>query len=961
MRKFLLRIRFWLIPAHSRREKLYHNLRLSWLVASNSGKRTFFLNRLPAWKRTLTTPQPRAIVLNQAVNAYRDWCHQHQAHKSELEAQQKSQADFRVRPLFSILMEIEDPDPERLNEVLKSIQAQTYPHWELCLVDCSSNRKQVSKYLEQLAGQDRRIKIKVPPNNDDAALHLNRALEMAGGEFVLLLEQDDLLAPVTLYAVANQLNQHPALDILYFDEDKISADGHQHHSPWFKPTKLSPDLLLSVNYLQHAVIRCSLIKESGGFDPSLPGAQAWDISLRLVEQGATTLHLPQVLYHARETSSPPELITSAAASRAAQSLPILDAVKACLEGHLHRLGYSQATVDFPSPHLTHVRWALPFKKASIIIPTKDNLDKLRPCLESIFTHTHGSNYEILLVDTGSSDPETLEYYRTLASRPEVNLIFDKRPFNFHRVCNLGARHASGEIFVFLNNDTEALGPEWLEELVGWAERPEVGIVGARLIRPDGTIQHAGLIIGLGGHGSHVFDGGREDQTGPFGSPDWYRDYQAITGACLAIRRELFEALHGFDEAYQVGYGDIDLCLRAVDAGYRVVYNPFARLLHHEGATRGFSQPPSDVLRASVRMMGRIQAGDPYFNPNLSRYQRVPAVAQAKEPPIPELILRILREFDLVSYDDLNAVDPLRWQVQLPFPARASANQKRLLVVSHELTRTGAPIILWQLCTVLAQTGYQITLLAPEDGPLHDNYIESKIPVLILPSLLQDARVVLPYLQDQDLGLLNTILCYRVAHAVKASNLPLLWWVHESAFGQQICQTLPGAAYAMRAADRLIFPSQATANLYTQYSQPENRQVIHSGVNITSPDAAIAGAPIEKATGKLWIIVIASIEPRKGQDVLLQALKMLPANISAGLECFIVGRPLEPGFSQKVIRSAESLGNVHILGELSAVKVKQYLEAADIFVLPSRDEALPLSILEAMAFSKAIIATRVGGM
>jgi glycosyltransferase involved in cell wall biosynthesis len=393
----------------------------------------------------------------------------------------------------------------------------------------------------------------------------------------------------------------------------------------------------------------------------------------------------------------------------------------------------------------------------------------------------------------------------------------------------------------------------------------------------------------------------------------------------------------------------------------VIYNPFARLLHHEGATRGFSQPPGDVLRASVNMYPYIQAGDPYFNPHLSPYQRIPAVAQSKESPVAELILRILRDFDLVSSDDLNAVDPLRWHVQLPYPSKGSANQKRLLVISHELTRTGAPIILWQICTALAQIGYQITVLAPEDGPLHENYLESKIPVLILPSLLKDARVVLPYMQDQDVVLLNTILCYRVAHATKASNLPLLFWVHESSFGQQVCQTLPGAANAIRVADRLVFPSHATANLYTEYSDTENHRVIHSGVNIIASETATSATPFFKVPGKLYIIVIASIEPRKGQDVLLQALKMLPANISNGVECFLIGRQLEMGFSQKVIRSAESLGNVQILGELSAVKVKQYLAAADIFVLPSRDEALPISILEAMAFSKAIIATRVGGM
>ena len=952
MKKLLLKIRYWLIPAHSRREQLYHNLRLVFLLAQISGKRAI-LKHLPALKHSFIPPAPTVPTKDQELSAYRRWTDEHEPDPPELELQKKTISDLPSRPLISILTPVYNADPAALAETLSSIQAQIYPGWEICFVYSRYESKAAIELLEKTARYEGRMVIKQLAPHEEVNDSLNQALAFTHGEFVLLLEQGDRLSPDTLYTIIKQLNQDPAVDVIYFDEDITSSDGHQRHSPWFKPGGLSPDLLLSANYLRHAVIRRDLLLAAGRYDPTMDSAQEWDISFRLIEHNARLVHLPRVFYHCLDsTHSANKPITASSRAVAVQTR--------CIQAHLGRLGSPHARVEFDSPATVHVHWPVSGHKVSIIIPTKDNVRLLQACLDSIVTQTRYPDDEIVLVDTGSTDPATQTYYQTLASRPEVKLVSDPRPFNFHKVSNLGARHATGEVLIFLNNDTEALHPEWLDELVGWAERPEVGIVGAKLIRPDRTIQHAGLVIGLAGHGSHIFDGGPEIQNGPFGSSEWYRNYQAVTGACLAIRRQVFEQLNGFDEVFRIGYGDIDLCLRAKDAGYRVIYNPFARLLHHEGATRGLNQPPSDVLRASVSMYPRIQAGDPFFSTNLSPYQRIPTIASQHEPPIPELILRIMGDFDLISGDDLDASDPSRWQVQLPHPDQGSTG-KKMLVVSHELTRSGAPIILWQICSALAKKGFQITVLSPEDGPLHQEYLQAGVAVHILPSLLKDARVVLPYLQDQELVLLNTILCYRVAHAVKASHLPLLFWVHESSFGQQVCRTTPSAKSAITIADRLIFPSHATANLYREFGSSDNHTVIHSGINIIFPDPAHGKPPFKKTPGRLYIVVVASIESRKGQDVLLQALKLLPADISSQVECFLIGRKLELEFSQKVVKSAKSMGNVHIVGDTPAAQVKQYLAAADVFVLPSRDEALPISLIEAMAFGLAIIATRVGGV
>lgn len=953
MRRLLLKIRYWLIPPNSRRDRIYHNFRRALLLTEISGKRALF-KHLPALKKNRGYPVSAVPTPAHELSAYQRWINQHEPNERELGLQKENQVHFSYRPLISILAPIHHADPAMTAGSLSSMRAQTYPEWELCPIFSQSELKAVINLLVKAAQQDNRIVINRLAIHEEVINSLNKALAVTHGEFVLILEQGARLAPDTLFAIVSQLNQDPEVDMLYFDEDTISADGQQRQSPWFKPRAFSPDLLLSVNYLRHAVIRRDLLQAAGNFDPTMDSAQEWDLSFRLVERNARLKHLPGVFYHRRQS---PHIVNN----NSADPSRVYSDQKHCIQAHLKRMGNLQASVEFPSHATVKVNWPVSGKIASIIIPTKDNIRLLKACLDSIFDQTRYPDFEIVLVDTGSTEPATQQYYHTLAAKSNVKLILDPRPFNFHKACNLGARHATGEVLIFLNNDTEALCPEWLAELVGWAEKPEIGIVGAKLIRPDHTIQHAGLIIGLAGHGSHVFDGGPEIQDGPFGSSEWYRDYQAVTGACLAIRRQVFKQLDGFDEVYCIGYGDIDLCLRAIDAGYRVVYNPFSRVLHHEGATRGLTQPPGDVLRASVSMYPRIQTGDPFFSTNLSPYQRVPTIANDLEPPIPELILRIMQDFDLISSDDLEAAEPSRWQIQLPHPGKGSTKKSKLLVVSHELTRSGAPIILWQICTALAEKGLQITILSPEEGPLHQEYLQAGMTVHILPSLLKDARVVLPYLQGQDLVLLNTILCYRIAHAVKASNLPLLFWVHESTFGQQVCRTTPSAKSAISIADRLIFPSHATSSLYREFGSSENHTVIHSGINITQLDPIDSKPPFEKTPDRLYIVVVASIESRKGQDVLLQALKLLPDAISDQVECFLIGRNLEPGFSQRVVKIAEAMGNVHIVGETPADQVKHYLAAADVFILPSRDEALPISLIEAMAYGLAIIATRVGGV
>lgn len=955
MKSLLLKIRFRLAPAGSRRERAYHTLRVGLAVWRRSGFRRF-LQTAPWWLRSGWSGSGLSGEPPARDDAYQRWRRRVEPGRRDLARQSREAGVLPYRPLISVITPVFNPPSEILDETLGSVQSQTYDRWEYRLVDGGSDRAGVREVLQSWAERDDRLKVQFLGENRGISGNLNAALALAQGEYVAFLDHDDLLAPEALFQIVKALNEEPRPDVVYFDEDKISEDGRSRRAPWFKPTRPSPSLMLSTNVLMHSVVRRSLLEEVGGFDPAMDGAQDWDLALRLIEDDPRVVHVPRVLYHWRQVPG--------SASRDINAKPwAFPAQKRCLEAHLARRGVDGARVEFPEVGRVRITWPAPRELVSLLIPTRDKVSLLRRCLDSILEKTTYPNYEILVLDNGSQEEETLAYFSALEAEARVRVIPHPGPFNFHTINNRGARETAGQVLVFLNNDTEVLEPTWLEELAGWALQPGVGPVGAKLLRPDGTIQHAGIIMGLAGHGSHVFDGAPEETYGPFGSSEWYRDYQAVTGACLAVSREVFEALDGFDETYRVGYGDIDLCLRATAAGRRVVYTPFARLLHHEGGTRGLHLPPADVLRASLTMFDRVQADDPFFNPNLSHRQRVPVVAAQTEGDRSEILLKILYDFDLLGQEDPGIPDPARWRP--PLPARSRSRRRKILVVSHELSRTGAPIILWNVAERLAAAGYGVRVLSPFDGPLKEAYEGAGMPAEVLPFALEDARRLVGRLGEADLVLANTILTFRAVNAARAFGVPALWWVHESSYGRGLAESSPGVAGAFRAAQAVLFPAQAIADLYTDFGDPASFHPIHYGVELPGGEEAGGEAPpFQRQPGKLYLAHIGSVEHRKGQDLTLGALESLPPAIRGQVECFFIGRILEKSeraYCRRILRAGRRLPNVHVLGEVPLEQVRAYLEAADVFVLPSRDEALPISMLEAVGVGKPVLVSRVGGV
>jgi GT2 family glycosyltransferase len=513
---------------------------------------------------------------------------------------------FAYKPTISIVMPVYNVLKEHLSKALDSVLAQYYPFWELCICDDASTEPDVRKVLERYSAREERIKVAFSENNGGIALASNNALQLATGEFIALLDHDDELPPDALYEVVRSL-QEVAADLIYSDEDKLDAEGSRC-DPFFKPS-WSPDLLLSCNYISHfGVYRKSIIDQIGGFRKGYDGSQDYDLVLRFVEHSEKIVHIPKILYHWRKASG------SAAASIEAKPYAY-EAGKKALADALIRRKIEGEVVTEKAPGFYRVKRKITQAgKVTIIIPTRDRLPLLEKCIESIEQKTDYENYEIVIVNNGSRERATLEYL----SQTRHRVIHDSTTFNYSRLNNRAASEADGDYLLLLNNDVEVISGEWLSAMVEHAQRPEVGAVGAKLLYPDNRIQHAGVILGLGGvanHAHRLVDGYLD--SGYFGLASRIRNFGAVTAACLMIRRQLFEQMGGLNERkLAVSFNDVDLCLRLRRRGYFIVFTPYALLYHKESASRGYIVDPNEVSYMMSNWRNEILS-DPYYNPNLS--------------------------------------------------------------------------------------------------------------------------------------------------------------------------------------------------------------------------------------------------------------------------------------------------------------------------------------------------------
>lgn len=526
---------------------------------------------------------------------------------------------WRVQPLVSVIMPVYNPNPQWLVAAIESVQAQIYPHWELCIADDASTRQDVRDVLLRYEQQDSRIRVRWRESNGHIAAATNSAIEISHGEYLAMLDHDDLLAPAALYWMVESLQSIPDASLIFSDEDKINERG-ERYNPYFK-CELNRELLLAQNMVTHlAMYRADLVRELGGCRLGFEGSQDYDLILRVVDASRPNqiVHVPRLLYHWRVHSE------STAGSADAKPYALLAAKKA-IEEHLQRNNLKAAVETDQLNGLCRVRFALPdpVPLVSILIPTRNAHALVATCIESIRAKTDYPNYEIVLIDNGSDQAKALRYFARLQSEG-VRVIRDDRPFNYSALNNAAARSARGEILVLMNNDIEVISLGWLTEMVSHACRPGIGAVGAKLLYPSDRIQHAGVVLGIGDCAGHIHKSWPVADWGYFSRANLLQNFSAVTGACLAVKKADYFEVGGLNETdLRVAFNDIDFCLKLLKNGLRNVFAPQALLYHHESATRGFEDSPEKIARfeqevAYLRKSWRqLLANDPCYSPNLT--------------------------------------------------------------------------------------------------------------------------------------------------------------------------------------------------------------------------------------------------------------------------------------------------------------------------------------------------------
>ncbi len=553
---------------------------------------------------------------------YEKWLSAHLPSDKEL-TQERETVFPEDAPRISLVVPLYRTLPEHLSQLVDSVMCQTYADWELCLSDGSGPDSPLRKDLKKYRAMDSRIRVIASEEKLRIAQNTNAAIREASGDYIAFLDHDDVLTPNALFEVASALAKVPGTDIVYTDEDKMSLRGDRFFEPNFKPD-FNPDLLRSTNYICHLfVVKRELLGRIGLLRPEYDGAQDYDLILRCTEQTDRILHIPKILYHWRShdksTAENPESKRYA-----------FESGRRALQDHYDRLGIPAKAVFGPRPGLYRTEYRYKEEPlVSIIIPNKDHAEDLRRCIDSIEEKTIYRHYEYIIVENNSTEEETFVLYEELMRRlSNLQVVTWEGTFNYSAINNYGVSFAEGDYYLLLNNDTEVISPEWLGDMLGFCRRPDVGAVGARLYYQDNTIQHAGVVLGFGGVAGHCFVQQPRENTGYQNRIICAQNYSAVTAACMLVKKEAFLKAGGLTEKLAVAFNDVDFCLKVRQAGFRIVYDPWAELYHYESKSRGFEDTPEKVERfqGEIRTIEELWPGiftdpDPCYNPNLTLYSQ----------------------------------------------------------------------------------------------------------------------------------------------------------------------------------------------------------------------------------------------------------------------------------------------------------------------------------------------------
>jgi GT2 family glycosyltransferase len=543
---------------------------------------------------------------------YKKWIENNTISEEEI-VKQKNES-FIYKPLISIVTPLYNTPKEFFIDYINSIKNQTYSNWEVCLADASSNPLE---FVQEIIKDEPRIKYSILKENKGISENTNVALDMANGEFIALIDHDDVIDKSALYEVVKLLNKDKQIDFIYSDEDKFEDNLDNRYFPFFKPD-YSPDFFRCNNYICHfSVIRKSIIDEIGGFRKEFDGAQDYDLFLRVAEKTNKIVHIPKILYHWR-------VHRASTAQNIETKMYAIEAGQKALEEHCKRSGFKYSEIEILRPlGFYRIHYKLEANPlVSIIIPNKDALKYLKRAIQSILKSTY-SNYEIIVVENNSESKEIFKYYEKIKLNSKIKVVqYDEKGFNYSKINNFGVKFAKGEYLILLNNDVEIITENWIEEMLSLAQRKDVGIVGAKLLYRDNTVQHAGVILGLGGIAGHINRTIKDKDPGYYGRAMTTNNYSAVTAACLMTKTSLYKELGGLDEEFKVAFNDVDYCMRVRKQDKLILYTPYAKLYHYESKSRGSDNTPEKKARfdGEIKLFENkwkkeLENGDPYFNPN----------------------------------------------------------------------------------------------------------------------------------------------------------------------------------------------------------------------------------------------------------------------------------------------------------------------------------------------------------
>jgi GT2 family glycosyltransferase/glycosyltransferase involved in cell wall biosynthesis len=887
--------------------------------------------RVPRNLRRLVRPslpmpdQSGAIIT--VEQRYARWIADHEPSAHGLEKQRTDSAKWSTRPKISLLVPIFDPLPKFLDELLGSIQQQTYGNWEACLVDGGSESATSAALLKRWEKNDSRVRLERLPKNLGVAENTNRALRMATGDFTALVDHDDLLPPFALFELASAIRQHPAADIFYSDEDRLR--NGRRVSPFFKP-EWSPDLLYSFMYLGHlTVYRRQFAVELRGFRKEFDLSQDYDFALRATECARQIVHIPHVLYHWREhaasgaSGGKPE-------ARKTNISALADAVK--------RRGLDAEVIEYPTANRVRMRMRNS-PRVSVIIPT-DSPVRAEKCARDLPAVTGYPEVEFIIV-TRTALSERLHTTGVPINDRARFVAFDK-PFNFSAKCNVGAQVATGRRLIFLNDDVEANQRDWIENVIEPLENREVGAVSPKLIYPTGRIQHAGLVTGVRGLVDTALHEWPADSVNYINYAQSMRTVSALSAACLAIRRDDFIRLRGFDEMdTPIAHSDLDLCFKIREAGLRCVYTPFASMTHHGHASIG-AQPKATLPdKSSVFLLRRWAAftcRDPYYTENMR---------------------------DWLGPDSPR---PVRMFGARNLPVKSSARD--FVLVSHELSLSGAPLMVCHLAKWCKARDIFVVVMSPSDGPLRDKFTEAEIPVIIDPLLATGYETITRFsrgapvkshssfiklAREFDCLVVSTICGAPLIQDARQAGIPNIWWIHEGTVGDQFLKRNSSLGAIPRLADLIITPDKRSSRIYQPFADRPVR-VLPYGI----PDVASKVAEWNKRRAEpLRFLLLGTIEERKGQQTFLEALRRLPADVLNGCEFLIVGRPHDANLAGEIRRAEKTFPSVVYQESVSHADALGLIGGVDVMVCASWEETGPLTLIEGLALGKAVLSTRVG--